>query len=162
MSVNLVTTDSVRAVLGVSAQELPDTVLTNPIYATKLREDMYDLHPQMLTDFATIGTLTNVSSDQERFLDLAQAYAAYNVAQQCLTSLPMFSPLTIKDEKAELTRNANFYQQTKDDVGAVLTLMRQRLQKVYVAVNPLALAPVAVDRVLVLGVGLGTDPVTGS
>jgi hypothetical protein len=162
MSVNLVTTDSVRAVLGVSAQELPDTVLTNSIYATQLREDMFDMHPQMTADFATLSALTDVTSDQERFLDLAQAYAAYNVAWQCLTSLPMFAPQTIKDEKSELTRNADFYAQLRTDVGAVLDKLGARLRRAYAAVNANAPAPVTVDRIFGLAVGLASDPVTGA
>lgn len=162
MSVNLVTTDSVRAVLGVSSKELPDTVLSNPIYATRLKEDLYDLDPQMVTDFASIGALPSPTPNQQRFLDLIETYAAYNVAQQCLISLPMFSPMTIQDEKAALIRNTNAYAQLKDDVGAVLSLMRVKLQKVYATINPAALAPAAVERIFGVAVGLGTDPVTGT
>lgn len=162
MSVNLVTTDSVRAVLGVSAQELPDTVLTNPIYATQLREDMLDLHPQMVADFATISALNSVTDDQGRFLDLAQAYAAYNVATQCLTSLPMFAPQTIMDEKAQLTRNPDFYKTLRADVGAVMSKLASRLQRAYTAINASALPPSDTVRVLGVAVGLGSDPVIGS
>lgn len=160
--INLVTTDSVRAVLGVSAKELPDAVLSNSVYSTRLKEAMYDLHPQMVTDFGTISVLASPTSVQQRFLDLAQTYAAYNVAQQCLVALPMFSPLTIKDEKAELTRNVDSFRQLKDDVGAVMTLMRVKLQTVYATINPQALAPAAVQRVFGVAVGIGTDPVTGA
>lgn len=159
--INLVTTDSVRAVLGVSAKELPDTVLGNSIYSVRLKEDMLDLHAQMVTDFARVSALPSPSKDEQRFLDLAQTYAAYNVANQCLVSLPMFAPLTIMDEKAELTRNANSFAQLKADVGAVLTLMKKRLQAAYSKINADAPAPTAVDRVLAVAVGLGFDPVTG-
>lgn len=162
MSVNLVTTDSVRAVLGVSAQELPDAVLTNPIYATQLREDMLDMHAQMVADFATISALTNATSDQERFLDLAQAYAAYNVANQCLTGLPMFAPQTIKDEKSELTRNDDFYERLREDVGAVLAKLASRLRRAYAAVNVGAPVAAPVTPVFAAAVGLSADPVTGA
>jgi hypothetical protein len=159
---NLVTTDSVRAVLGVSAQELPDSVLTNSIYSVRLSEDLRDLNSQMVSDFITISALASPTPDQTRFIDLLQTYAAYNVARQCLVSLPMFAPLTIKDEKAELTRNVNSYAQLKTDVGEVLSIMRTRLLTAYTAVNSSALAPTVTDRVFGLAVGLGTDPVTGS
>lgn len=162
MSVNLVTTDSVRAVLGVSSKELPDTVLSNSIYSVRLREAMIDLHPQIVADFATIGALASPTSDQQRFLDLAQTYAAYNVAQQCLVSLPMFSPMTIGDEKAQLIRFADAYKALKDDVGAVLSLIRTKLQNVYQVINPDALAPNQVARSWGAAVGLATDPVTGA
>lgn len=159
---NLVTTDSVRAVLGVSAKELPDTVLANPIYSTRLKEDLLDLHPQMVTDFSTISQIGSPSSDQQRFLDLIETYAAYNVAQQCLVALPMFAPLTIQDEKAALIRNTNSYAQLKADVGDVLTLIRVKLQTVYAVINPAAPAPVPVTRVFGVSVGIGTDPVTSA
>lgn len=161
-TINLVTTDSVRAVLGVSAKELPDTVLANSIYSVRLKEAILDLHPQMLADFNTVSGLDSPTSDQQRFLDLMETYAAYNVAQQCLISLPMFSPMTIQDEKAALIRNANAYAQLKADVGDVLTIIRVKLQTVYVAINPSALAPTPIDRVFMVGVSLGSDPVTGS
>lgn len=161
MSVNLVTTSSVRAVLGVSAKELPDLVLSSLIYSTKLKEDLLEMHPQLLSDFATIGALASPTSNQQRFLDLTETYAAYNVAQQCLISLPMFSPLTIKDEKAELTRNANSYLQLKKDVGAVLSMMRLKLKTIYSTINPAAPVPTATERTLAATVGLSSDPVTG-
>lgn len=162
MPVNLVTTDSVRAILGVSAQELPDTVLTNSIYSVRLREDLRDLNSRIVTDFATYAALDTLTDDQDRFLDLTQTYAAYQVAWQCLTSLPMFAPLTIKDEKAELTRNVNAYDRLKADVGAVLALIRGKMLAAYAVLNPDAPAPLAVDRILSLTVGLSADPVTGS
>jgi hypothetical protein len=162
MSTNLVTTDSVRAVLGVSAKELPDTVLGSQVYSTRLREDLIDMHPQIISDFAAIGALASPTSDQQRFLDLMETYAAYNVAKQCLDALPMFSPLTIKDEKAELTRNVDSYKNLKADVSAVLSLMKGKLQKAYAAVNPDAPAPTPVDRIWGVSVGLGSDPVTAT
>ena len=162
MSVNLVTTDSVRAVLGVSMQELPDTVLSNTIYSTQLREDMIEMHPQMVADFATISALVSPTADQERFLDLAQAYAAYNVATQCLTSLPLFAPQTIQDEKAQIMRGADFYKRLRDDVGAVMSKLRSRLLNAYSVVNSGAVAPLAVDRIFGVTAGLTSDPVTGS
>jgi hypothetical protein len=159
---DLVTTDSVRAALGVSAQELPDAVLTNSIYSTRLREDLRDLNTQIISDFAMISALTVRTADQDRFLDLMQAYAAYNVAQQCLGALPMFAPLTIKDEKAELTRNVNPYEQLGRDIGAVLSAMRSRLQKAYALINTAAQPPAAIVEVFGVAVGLSTDPVTGA
>lgn len=158
--IDLVTTDSVRAVLGVSAKELPDSVLASPIYSVRLREDMLDLHSQMVADFARVSVIDSPPSDEQRFLDLAQTYAAYNVAQQCLIALPMFAPLTIKDEKAELTRNTDSFRQLKEDIGAVLSLMRGRLLTSYAKINVDAPAPTAVDRVFSIAVGLGSDPVT--
>lgn len=161
-TVNLASPDSVRAVLGVSLEELPDIVLADPIYATRLREDIFDMNDQLLADYATALAASPQSSAQARFVDLTQAYAAYNVAQQCLIALPLFSPLTIKDSKSELTRGADFYKALKDDVGFVLSTLRTRLLTVYPQINPSASAPPAVDRVWAAGVGLSSDPVTGS
>lgn len=157
---NIVTTDSVRAVLGVSAKELPDAVLASPIYATRLNEDLLEMDDSLVTYFTQVGALTSPTPTQQRFLDLVETYAAYNVAQQCLTSLPMFSPLTIKDEKAELTRNQNSYAQLKADVGAVLSLIKSKLLTIYPQVNPNALQYNPTARVFGVSVGIGTDPVT--
>jgi hypothetical protein len=159
---DLVLTSSVRAVLGVSSKELPDSVLTNPIYATRLREDLRDMHVQLIADFARANALPQPSDDEERFLELAASYGAYHVANQCLAALPMFSPLTIKDEKAELTRNVDSFKQLRVDVPAVMSLLKTRLLKAYAAVNVDAPAPNPTTRTFAASVGLATDPVTGA
>jgi hypothetical protein len=162
MSVELVLTSSVRAILGVSSKELPDTVLTNPIYAVRLREDLRDLNTQLVADFASIGALTTRTDDQERFVELASTYAAYHVANQCLGALPMFSPLTLKDEKAELTRNVDAFKGLREDVSQVMNVMKTRLQNAYAKINSAAPAPNPTARTLLASVGLATDPVTGA
>jgi hypothetical protein len=161
MSVELVLTTSVRAVLGVSAKELPDSVLTNPIYSTQLREAMIEMHPSMVADFATAAALASPSAKQQRFLDLASTYAAYHVANQCLGALPMFSFQTIMDEKAELTRNVDAFKNLREDVTASLSVLKRRLQSAYADVNPAAPAPNPTTRTWAAAVGLASDPVVG-
>jgi hypothetical protein len=160
--IDLVPTSGVRAVLGVSAKELPDSVLTNPIYSVRLREDLRDMSTQMMADFARINEIDEPSDDQERFLELASSYGTYHVANQCLAALPMFAPQLIADEKAQLQRTADPFKQLRIDVPAVMAMLKTRLQRAYALINDDAPAPNAVDRIFAVTTGLGTDPVTGT
>jgi methionyl-tRNA synthetase len=162
MPAQLVSTADVRAVLGVSAKELTDAVLTRSIFSVRLREDMLEMHSQLVADFATIGSLDTRTDIQERFVELASAYAAYHVANQCLAALPMFSFQSILEEKAEYVRATDPFKLLRQDVQAVLAVMKRRLQAAYAAVNPSAPVTSAAARTLVVSVGLASDPVLGT
>lgn len=156
---SITSTDEVRAVLGVSPLELTDAVLGSPIYTTNLTEALYALHPQLAADYAAVDR-TAPSADQERFVNLTEAYAAYQVAQQCLGSVQMFAPQLIKDTKTEVQRTQDAYKNLRRDVGATLSILRMSLLTVYPKINPDAVAPSAQSRLMVLSAGIASDPVT--
>lgn len=157
---DLTTSSAVRAVLGVSEQELPDDVLLEPLYTTMLVEDLRDIHPQLVNDFAEIAALVTRTDNQERFYDLVQMFSSFHIAKRCLGAVAMFAPGTIKDARAEMQRSDDPYKQLREDVRATLPILKVRMRGVYALLNPAAPAPTATERLRVL-VATPVDPVTG-
>jgi len=160
---DLTTTASIRAVLGVSEKEIKDVVLTNPVYVTRLNEEIYSLHSGLMAAYVTARDVTPPrAANQQRLFDLVQLYCAYFVANICAGgAIDMFAPVTIKDARSELTRAADPYSQLRADLAASMPLIRNQLLAVYALINTSYTKPVKTVRTLVLGVPLGTDPVIG-
>lgn len=160
---DLTTTSSVRAALGVSERELRDEVLSNPIYATLLNEAIFGLSDTLFDDFVTTAAIAEASRTrtQQRFVDLTQTFSAYHIGVQCLGTVAMFAPKTIKDSRSELSRNDDPYKNLRTDLPAALALLRQSLLNVYSLINPSAVVTAKVARVLVTAAPLGVNPVTG-
>lgn len=152
---------SVRSVLGVSAMEIKDIVVEDPIYSTALDEVLYGLHPQLVDDYELAKAAEPKTHLQERFVNLVQTFAAYTVAGQMLGSVSMFSAKTIEDSRSKLERFTDAYKNLRDDVLASLLFMKNKLLAVYALINPDAPVPATVARINVVNVGLGVDPVTG-
>ncbi len=153
---------SIRAGLGVSEPELPDLVLSNSIYDVMLREDLREINANLSADFITAKADVTPSPEQTRFVELVETYSAYQVDSQLLVSVAMFAPKTIKDSSSELVRVLDPYADTRKAIVATLTYLRAKMLDAYQALDPTEAAPAAVTRVLVAGVGLGLDPVTGA
>jgi len=155
------TPDSIRSVLGVSAKELEDTTLLQKRYETMLIEDVLALHAQMLEDFRTTFALPTKTDDEQRFLDLFEAFAAHQVAKQCLGSIEMFAPRRITDGKSELERSTDPYKRLRDDVAAVLNILRIRLREAYARINPDATPPAPAERLAAIVSTPAFNPITG-
>lgn len=162
-STDLTTSSAVRAVLGVSAKELPDDVLLEPVYTTLLTSDLRVIHPQIINDFAEIAEVAEDARTEaeEDFFNLMQMYAAYHIAKRCLGAVAMFAPTTIQDARSEMTRAGDPYRALREDVLATLPILKVRLRSVYALVNPDAPVPTAVERIRVL-VATPVNPVTGA
>jgi hypothetical protein len=159
---DLTSTASVRAVLGVSERELRDDILLDPIFAVELTEALYDIHLNLFGDFKLAAATDPRTSLQQRFVDLAQTFAAYHIAKQCLGSVAMFAPKVIKDSRSELQRSDDPYKNLRIDVPASLALLRTRLRMVYAQINPDATIPTSLDRIRLVATPLGINPVTGA
>lgn len=159
-STDLTTSSAVRAVLGVSPQELPDDVLQEPVYMTMLTEDLRAIHPQLLTDFVSIAAVAEKTEVQERFYDLVQMFASYHIAKRCLGAVAMFAPKVLKDARAEMQRSDDPYRALREDVLATLAILKVRMRSAYALVNPTATVPTAAERLRVL-VATPVNPVTG-
>jgi predicted NBD/HSP70 family sugar kinase len=160
---DITSTAEVRAVLGVSEKELHDDVLLLPLYTTQLTGDIDALHAQMLADFAATAPLATKTDDQERFVNLVQAYAAYHIAKQCLGAVAMFAPARISAAgKSEAERVPDAYAQLRIDVPTTLSILRTRLRAAYARLNPDATPPAPAERLAALAATPGTSPITGS
>lgn len=152
----------VRAVLGVSTTELPDSILALSIYAMQATLALEDVYVDIPTDYATISALPSKTVPQQRFVDLVKLYVPYRVAKELLTSLPMFSVKQLSDGRAEFQRQADVFADVRDGVDAAISSLRYRLAAAYKSLFPLNGVTVTAPTLTVtLATGLATNPVTG-
>ncbi len=154
------TPDEVRAVLGVAPEELEDATILLPIYETQLIEDIYDLGPTLAADYATIkaGAQTPQTT---RFVNLVNTWACYDLAQQLLPATPMFAPKTITSDKDTAQRVEDPYALLQERIDSAMSRFEERILALYAILMPGNPAPVPIDRVMVVDVGLSVDPITG-
>jgi hypothetical protein len=154
------TSTSIRAVLGVSDDEIENATIEDDIYSVQLDEALYELGPTLAADYATIkaGTQTPQTS---RFLKLINTWCAYHVANDLLTSVKMFAPQTIKADKDEAIRVADPYKDLRETVSQLLSKFALKILTVYADLFPAQLPPVQKVTINLISVSLPTDPVTG-
>ncbi len=152
----------VRAVLGLTTTELPDSILSLPMYETLLVLRLEDLNTDLPTTYAEVLALPSESrsATQARFFDLTRLFSAYATAKELLTSLPMLGVQRLTDGRAEFTRQNEQWQDIVDGVDATYSALRQRLTAAYNALVPSAEVLSAVVGITTSAVGM-TDPVTG-
>ena len=155
------TTNSVRAVLGVSEPEIPDTVLVDPIYEVVLKEHLRGLSTTIRAAFITLVADLTPTDDEARFVELMQTYAAYQVASQLLGSLPLFAPKLIEDASSKADRITDPFAALRESLAASLAWLRGVLLAAYETLEPDEPAPSSVARVLVVNVPLSVNPITG-
>ena len=155
------TTASIRAVLGVSDDELEDTTILDPVYSTLLDEALNDLNPSLATDYATIKAIPSPTPDQKRFLNLISTWSAYTVTQSLLVSVAMFAPQQITAEKDSQVRVSDPYKDLAQSVSELISDLAGRILTLYAKLFPAHVAPVKTVRLNMVSVGLPVDPVTG-
>lgn len=153
--------DSVRAVLGVSPEEVEDATLDLPLYEVLLKEDLLDLSSTIDADYNTAKELASPTAIETRFVQVMQTYASYQIAYTLLGAAPMFAPKDIKDGKAGVVRVSDPFKGLETSIVQAMSYIRTRLLAAYETYSPTNVAPVTVTRRLLAGVTLGTDPVTG-
>lgn len=154
------TYNDIRAVLGVSTDELADDTLALQLYDDALRADFDDVSVDLLDTFQTVSALSPLTPAQERFLQYTRLFATFSVARQLLTSLPLFSPKVIGDGKAVMERHADPFRETVKAVNAGYDRWKDRLDKALAAVGTVTTA--ATPRVYFSVVSPATDPITGA
>lgn len=110
----------IRAVLGVSDEELEDADLALPIRNLELEMAFDEVSPNLL-DFYDIALAANPKSpSQRRLVRAVPVFAAYAVAIRLLASLPLFAPKKITDGRAEFERIADPYKHLREELGLAL------------------------------------------
>jgi hypothetical protein len=154
--------DSIRAILGVSEQELEDVTILDPVYSTVLDEALYDLGLDLPDHFAIVQETAPKTRTQARFVNVVATWSAYQVAQQLVLSVKMFAPKTIKSEKDQFDRILDPYSNLRGDIEAMLDNLKVKIGALYGELFPSEPAvPETPARTLVIASPLGTDPVTG-
>lgn len=153
----------IRAILGVSDEEVEDETLALDIYEASLDLDLTDIGqplPALFLTTSEIAPNTRTPTEQ-RFLHLTANLAALHVARQVGSSLPMLAK-TITDGKASMSRFADApYRLTLDRVEQEYWSTRFALKTAYATLSATS-SPVTKIPTLLYGAGAATDRVTNS
>lgn len=157
--------ETIRAILGVSDDEVSDEVLNLPIYNLQAQEALTDVSETLQGSVQAAKGLTPPTPKSTRLVKLAETYQAYATAKMLLTALPMFAPKRITDGRAEQERVQDPFKDVKEGLGAALIDLRYKTKQaeaVFNAEQSGTTAPAATRTfyTLVSSAGLATDPVT--
>jgi len=159
------TFDEIRAVLGVSATELDNDDLNQPMYDLQVILALEAVAPGIPALFTTLNSLSSGTATvpQARFIGLVSLYSAYAAAKHLLTSLPMFAVQALTDGRASFDRNTNvsIYDNVKAEVRSTLAEIGLLLRASYYATTLQPEPAAAVIRPLLTMLSTrGIDPVT--
>lgn len=156
--------DEIRAALGVSDNELPDTTLELDMYRLHLNTELRAIDATLETTFDTIRGKTEAdrTSAEQNLFSATSLFSLYSVALHLTSSLPLFSPKTITDGKAAISRYADSpYKQTIEAVQAQYSKLKTLLEAALAEYG--GSSSTAVSPPGYMGVSSPSfDPVTGS
>lgn len=165
MAVETYTTyDDVRAILGVSDEELEDVTLGLSVYSSNLELELLAVDDTLPATFVTTSAvaISARTAAQRKFLTMTSLFAAYTVASQVGTSLALFAPQQISDSKTTLTRfSGDSFQKVLDKVEAQKQRLAIELSAAFADVSGGAAATAPVPTLL-YGVAPATDRVTNA
>jgi hypothetical protein len=158
--IDYTTYDDIRAVLGVSEDDLEDETLALELYDNYLTMDLEEVNIDLPTTYDTVSIVATPTEAQARFLQATRLFATYSVAKQLSTSLPLFAAKQVTDSKAEMTRFDNPY---KDVVSAIAKDYERLRNRLIQTLNSLGNeTATATRRSLMSVVSPGFDPITGA
>jgi hypothetical protein len=151
--------DEIRAVLGVSDEEIEDTTLALPIYAQKLEFEMEEISVNLQGFYTTALAAVPPTAAQTKLLNTVQVFSAYAIAKHLLGSASLFAPRRIGDGRAETERVTDPFEALRQHVEAGYQYMKQ---KVIAALEGLGeQVGAATSRTYAASAGLPVDNVTG-
>lgn len=158
------TYEEVRAVLGVSATELPDLTMAQTQHNLLLTIDLEDVNSGIPDLYTTVSALPEISRStaQKRFYELTRLFASYTIARNLLTSLPLFSVARLTDGRAEFQRQPDIFADVREGVEAMFNTLRIKLSTIYVVLTPAEALYTSGVFSYATSTGLGTDPVTNA
>lgn len=155
--------DDIRAVLGVSDEELEDTTISLPVYTLTLEAELRDIGPSLPAALEVVRAKdSGLRTDDETWLlKTAQLFVTFSIARQLTTGLPLFSPKEITDSKASVVRFAsNPYADTIAMVREQFAVNQSRLSTAFRAVE--TVPAILAAPVYLLVSSPSVDPVTGA
>jgi len=163
VDINSYTTfDDIRAVLGVSSDEIEDATFSLDVYTLNLTSELEDISANLVTDYTTVAEAASRSAVEERFYQATRLFAVYAVAYQATGSLPLFSPKDISDGKATVSRYADSpYKVVIEKVRTMYEKFRGKLEKAYAEYGSNS-SPTLVIRPFFSVASGAKDPVTNS
>jgi len=164
MSIKSYTTeDDVRAILGVSADEIGDETLALELYESNLVLELEDVNANLQTDYFVVTAIAPSSrtATQSKLHRVLRLFSAYVVARQLISSLPLFGPKEISDGKAVVSRFSDSpYKETIKEVRTQYDKFRVALTVAYGEYK--TTGSTAYTRTYLSVVSPSTDPVTGA
>jgi hypothetical protein len=156
--------DEIRAVLGVSDDELSDATLNLNMVSDQIElelSDISDTLPTALDAIVATPVLTRTAA-QAKLASMAGLFCSYAAAKILLSSLPMFAAKRITDGRAEMERFADPFADIRAGVNSGYTALRLRLQTALAVVDTSFTATtVTVTPIFTVASPLAVDPVTG-
>lgn len=152
------TLGSVRAVLGVSDEELEDSTLEAEIYSLQLERNLRSISVTLPEDYAAARDASSPSAAETLLVSRVRIFSTLSVAYLVGSALPLLAAKDISDGKASTARFAGApFESVLRRVGEDYAAAREELQ----AIAQPGLA-VASTVSLLRAVGAAVDPVTGS
>lgn len=155
------TSNEIRAALGVSTTELPDSTLVLPMYDTVADLAVDEVHSKLEDLFEATVVLPTPTATEQKFIDVVKLYVTYALAKHLLSSLPLFSVQRLTDGKAEFQRQTDIFEDVRDGVDATLAGLRARLEDLMQLVDPTVAPAPAETAIFTVASTLAVDPVTG-
>jgi len=156
------TYESIRAVLGIVAKELPDTVLSTNFYLFKLEALLIGLDSDLLDQFVTASGES--TPEAIKFISSVQLYSACTVAQTCAGVLANIAPKSLTDGKGAFGRHSDkAYLDMVTRIGGEASFAKMNLLQAYDDYAGTSTYPAYTAAAPVfLGISLPDyDPVTG-
>ena len=157
------TYEDVRALIGVSSDELEDATLGLEVYETYLISEFEEIGENLVSDFETVAMVSEATrtTQQKRFYRMTRLFASYATAKQLTASLPMFGPKDISDGKATVSRfAASPYKDVVKGIAQEYDRIKGLLSDAYLALT--SASSTTTVRSYLGSTGLSVDPVTGS
>lgn len=154
------TNADVRAVLGVSDDDLDDQTLSLALYSDYLDQELEDIALTLPATYAATKAITTPTDIETRFLKACSLFATFSVAKQLTASLPLFAAKDVTDGKAALGRFDSPFAGVIKSVNEQYEKQRARLVATLTAMGTTSTASVA--RVYMAVASPSSDPVTGT
>ena len=160
--IDYTTYDEVRAVLGVSDEELGDGTLGLSVYSINLNTELDSIDSGLAAHYTIVKALSPPrTAAQQKFFEATSLFATYAVAKQLSSSLPLFSPKDISDGKASIGRFSDSpYKATIKSINEYYEKARQGLDTAYGAL--VSVTSTAVVGNYAAASSPSSDPVTGT
>ena len=152
----------VRAVLGVSDEEIEDSTLGLPLYDVEVDIRLDEMVPQASTAYAVVAALVEAdrSVDQQAYYRVYRLLCSYLFAEALFRSMPMFSYKQVTDGKAEVSRFESL-ETVERGLKAGINTARLRLNGLLAKLG-YATSGTTRAQVFIAAATLAVNPVTNS
>lgn len=152
------TYDEIRAVLGVSDEELEDGTLELPLYLKLLQMEFSDVSGTLESQYQNIKANTTPTAAEQKLLDVVSVFSAYAISKHLLTSMPLFAPKRITDGRADMDRFTDPFEGVRAGVNSTYQMLKTRISAALAEVGTTTQAVTA--RTYFAATGLAINPVT--